>query len=530
MNNRLYIETIFRTLSYQNIKFSKRYIQEYISTHPDEPSVLSLVDLFEEFGVKCYPIKLDFEKLSVLDQPFIAVMSSGIPSIAVFVDRIDHEVIYYSGDRDHTISKDVFLQYWSGVIIVIDPIQCQVNITNKSYLIEEKNYKTAGGILLLSIVFLLCFTSFNNFNGIYWAASLLSLLNFFGLGACVAILKVELANNFTYLSNYCSLNSSGNCDRVLSFNSINRSIYSFSELGLIVFSSNLLYLLIGSLYHNSISHLEILLIQYPIFLCVSIYLIYVQVFKVGAICMLCNFIHGILLISFFVLIYYFDLSQFHFDFKYALSLLTTYTISFGTVTILKYFKLWKSKAESTLKSKFELIARSTLMKETLIDLDKPFIAPTYFINVGQMKQEPDILIFLNPLCEPCKHLFMEAIILQRKLSNISIAFAFSTGDALLNQFNRLLFGIKCEGGNEKALEFINNWYSGKFSADKFSNESNNVNLIDEAPAQSEKIISESTSLFNYYNIKETPYVLINRKRMPNRFNLSDYLWFLRSQS
>jgi ABC-type bacteriocin/lantibiotic exporter with double-glycine peptidase domain len=70
------MDICFKFLSLLQVPFNNKSVRTFFNTHPHHPSILSISDLLDEFGIENAAIKIGKDNFSQIPTPFIAKTQS----------------------------------------------------------------------------------------------------------------------------------------------------------------------------------------------------------------------------------------------------------------------------------------------------------------------------------------------------------------------------------------------------------------------------------------------------------------------
>lgn len=411
------IDIVHHYLSKENYQLDTQDFRLQLLSNQSYPSLKSITDTLDYFGIKNLAVKVPAEALSQLPNAFLAVLKQEGRSQIAQVQRSKSGVsLYKSSGTKEKISEEGFQQIWDGTIVAIE--------SNKT---ENKRQSGFHPSLLL-------FFSFSLLALLFWEGNIsipalgYILLALAGSMVSYFIVREELGfvNPVTArICNSAALNS--NCSEVIDSHAA--SLFKrlkLSDLSLSFFITILL--LVPFLGINQAFFLFISLLSIP----VIIYAIYSQAFVLKKWCTLCLAIAGIIFV--FIAITF---AQGFSDF----SLNGTYFIKAFLISAITYFA-WlylKSLLSNTQKLQKEQInflrfKRNENLFNTLLT-QNPFprfkeLSPYSTIRFGNPDAPLIITAVTNPLCGYCGtalHTYDQILNNYKDQVQFQLIFQLSTG-------------------------------------------------------------------------------------------------------
>jgi len=337
---------VYNLLKSLKIKFNKENLDRLLKEHPYYPSLASVKDTIEKYGISTDPVKIDISILEDETFPLISHLYYPKDSFILIEDynKKKDTIKYQSMDTSVLIENiEVFNEKWSGIALRVK--------TNKQA--QERHYyknllfNNFIAIFIFIIPLTAVFFSLIKLKG-FRLDLFLIIPKISGLYVSWLItLKENLADN-TWLSKICKASRFFDCEKVSKskyrriFNIINLSdlITAYFTFTIILFFAGI----------NSDYHHEVLLTLYLsniIGLPFIVYSLYVQYIKLKIFCPLCILTSLIFLIEFLVLIFNKNLTNFRFQYLFSYELL----LSIGILGFVLHFKkillkIWNNRINS----------------------------------------------------------------------------------------------------------------------------------------------------------------------------------------
>jgi uncharacterized membrane protein len=490
-----------------NYKVEKNAIDLHLLTHPEYPSVKSISDTYDYFGIENIVASVPFEVISQLPENFISLINGKLHLV-----KKDKNFAYLiDGKLQKTkISFDKLKEVWDGIIIAIEAKEQKENI-NKI----KKEY------LFFSVLLLTCIIpSIIKFN---ISSIAFNVFTFIGFLISYFIVKETFGMNNKTINKFCdSVSKNQGCSNVI--NDVKAKLFnviSLSDACIVYFSSLLLFSIfvefnVSLLFLISIFSLPVIL-----------YSIYYQAFIIKDWCTLCIGISVILITQFLILLYNFN----HFGFDLSIISKAIIIVAFTGILwhTIKNLQIINLSLESTKidfikfkrnKNLFnELLSKKQLITNDIqLDYDRIFF--------GSTNPKLVIIAVTNPLCGFCAESFQTYYEILNKYEDVQINFIFSlfTNDPnnpaykILNSFLEIYY----RKSKEEAIEVLKEWFDSK----DFNNWIKKHYQIEAQNQDIEAILKKHLNWAVKNNIHQTPTTIINNYFYPNEYNIKDIFYFI----
>ncbi len=513
---------LYKILKKNRISVDEEEVKFQLLSHPTYPSLHSITGVLDHFVIENIAAKvaIDSETLLQLDSYFLTqIRNETGEHFVIFIKKKDTINLIFSREYTQILSVEEFLKIWTGVILIIDSDEDDINIEAKS------TKKRILGIIITSILFIISF--------LLLKPSLSELLHYIlsiiGVTFSVLIILKELGLQSNTLDRICSIGQSKvSCDTVL--NSKGASLpgsIKLSDVGIVYFISFILSSFLFLLSGTSFIPIYILsLVSIPF----TFYSVIYQFNVIKSWCTLCLGVVAVLWLQ-IVPIYIsgYSITGISYDFL-PLSLLL---FSFSIVSVCWSYVLPLLKKEIALKTlkidhfKFKrnyslfdtLLSKSELVSSGAIDKDE--------IIFGNRDENSKlyITIITNPSCGHCKeaHTLVEQLLRQNNEEiQIIVRFNVPAQDRNNNstQITARLLEIYHEGEQDQPLKAMHDAYLNLECNDWFKKWGRNGN------ENYFKILEKQNKWCIDHNKNFTPEILINGKSFPKEYNTKDLLFFV----
>jgi len=530
MNN-CYITTQ-RILNLLKIKYTKQYLKDYILTHPDYNSLLSIVDTLEKYSIESLPVNINWDKLTKATLPcIIQVEENGKTNFFVLTSISENKITYFN-DQNILISslKKEFLEIWTGVCLLIESNEKSGEIDIEKKL---KSKRVLDSLKLAVILLILVWTGVSLLSSEIIGDSTIIIYSIFytilkitGIITGFLLLWLEIDQFNPSLQKFCTGNNKKvNCNSVLSskYSKLFNGTISLSILGFSYFFGTTIFLITNNFSFSSLSILSIFsIINLP----VIIISIYYQGLVIKQWCKFCIIIQGLLTGE--ILIIY--LSNFYKTTPYITDLFSLLLLLITPILIWKLLKplLTKEKEINTLKRNFKKIKYNRNVFESFLIKSKKIGTPTndLGITLNSKSAKFNIIKVCNPYCPPCAkaHIPIENLLNSGKI-NLQILFT-ATEDPKDIKFKPVshFLAIDSNGSKIETKKALNVWYiAKKKDYDVFKKK---FPITDKTTLQKNKI-KEMRIWCDRENITHTPTIFVNGYELPKEYSVEDLVEVLK---
>lgn len=492
-------------LSEMRTVLNKNYFKIRLESHPDYPSLIAIKDCLEELGINAYACTGTKDELIKENRPFLAHLNLGGGVIRYFKNVTDAEKKV----------KD-FNKYWSGIVMFVDRPEKYGNAAHDKLYKKERLNKTFSTIaVLLFAGGILGFALYTNSITCF----LFTALGLIGVYFSLLIAQKELGIQNSVSDKICSLAKHSRCESVLFSKGAKLFNWlTWGDVGMVYFSSSLLFLLICRLTGQAINFFYIISLAGLLF---PLYSIYYQWRVVKQWCMLCLGVLLVLLLS--GAISFYQVQKHGLQFPEYRSFLLFLGI---TVFAIATWQLLKSLFQQSHESLSNEIKASRLRRNPKLFnalLDKQEFNKNNLPNVdeairfGNPAALLQLVIACNPFCSPCAkaHHAIEKLYEQHP-DKLFIAIRFSLSSNDIKDIKTNAATIIIQAAIQKPLEAIRDWYQ-LISIDKF-NELHVPNGEDVS-----KAIEHHIAWSKEAAISATPTLFVNGRRLPELYNWMDFV-------
>lgn len=524
-------QTTYHWLLQCGNNISMSYCKEEITTHPDYPSLISVIDFLDSGGMEYKAVQADASYIHEFNYPLLA-----------HIRKPGQEYLHLVSDAAVWDKQKEITEYWTGIVVYPGENANWKNGQNKIYQLNAVKNKIIAAALVITGVALFIMSTFQFHN---FSINVFGFLSLLGLIVSIFLLGTELGFQSQIVKQVCGAVSDGGCEKIL------KSRYAKGFAGItpadasvLYFTSQFIVYLLGCWYESLF--ISIILLAFT-GIAIAAWSIYTQAVKLKQWCALCLGIVAVLflqsIIAFiampsllrgsslrdWVLIQQSNLPE-------TISNQASQSIYWGFgIFVLLFFV-----SGLLLIPIKQLIKTNSSNKLKLAELKKWKLDAPLFINQWQQEQEVDTLVWENDLllgnasapllitvacnlyCAPCAKAHIQLENLLNRFSDklkVQIRLLCNAAD---NETDKRTLSVKSilqkaatTKNNTDLQEMLSNWFDW-MNYEKWNDKwkPNNTINVNERLQQHNKWIENSAVAF-------TPTFFINGRKMPGRYGLSD---------
>ncbi|RZJ47913.1 MAG: hypothetical protein EOO44_21800, partial [Flavobacterium sp.] len=372
-----------------NINIDQYEFAFQVQSHPDFPSLLSIVDTLNFFNILNKAIRVPISDLNLLPNNFIALIKEeGKAPQLHYIQKKGIHYYYFNEKRMEIISNDLLESRWNDIVLIAE----------KS-VIEETKIKNKALYILPAICFTLFLIVTSQFE---IKLSFFFILPFIGLIFSIIALKDLFGVKSELADKFCNFSISTNCNDVIGSEKWKVfKLINFSDLSILLFASQFFGLFFFFIFHREVDFFSIqraiLLAATPI-----VFLsLYYQKFIERKWCPVCLVIISVV---FFELFYILSITSF--SVNITLLSIILFALIFSTIALVWVLIKGMLTSQKQLKE-FQLKANRFIrnyeaFKNTLIS-ERKLELPTIPIVLGNLEANLVITLISSPFCGHCKH-------------------------------------------------------------------------------------------------------------------------------
>ncbi|MDR1203168.1 MAG: vitamin K epoxide reductase family protein [Tannerellaceae bacterium] len=514
--NKFY-KVIYRELAKEGFLVTLSGVKRKLLEHPNYPSIQTIVDYFADMDIACSVVRINFEQLqdSLTEAVAIVLVKEDNHDNLLWIKNIDASKVYYVNNKSD--NHEIFQTKWIGttLLLQIDKVKEEKNyIYNKKNENDQKKYLSVffGGLLCLSFSFI--------FKQDFPVFSFLTLLpKYGGILFSFLLITIELGLKTPLSEKLCSISTNKGCEKVTTSRiaSISKNI-KLSDLALIYFISTFLYQIVG----------DTMLLSYVSLLCIPIILIsiYYQTFILKAFCPLCM---GVITMLGLDIIVYFSGGLYN-----ELELIDLYdllifagisSLLMGGWLLMKQTIMDRNSFQN-FQYFYQRLFRDPVRLRSLLNNQPDVNIKVSDCDIVLGDKAADFLLteVISPFCSPCGNSIQKIIGLLNTFPSgiqIRICFTDSKGEKEKNlQIITHLLSFAKENDDCRIIEALIDW----FDKMDYSIWSRNYSLKS-CSLLPEDILSY-LKVIKTYDIKYTPTLFINNKRVPSELGVSDLRYYI----
>ena len=490
------------------VRTNKHYLREEITTHPDYPSLLSVIDLLDAGGMAYRAIHSDPSYIHDFNYPLLA-----------HIKKPGEERLHLLSDVAEWSKQKEITAHWSGIVVYAEKGAHWSNNENDAYNRRERQNRLTGLGFALAGVGLMILSASHSTHVLIWLFGLLSLL---GLVCSLFVLGAELGFQNPVMKQVCGAVSAGGCEKVL------KSRYakgfagiSPADAAILYFSAQYAFFLWACFEGVDLRSLFFLAFAG---MAMAVLSVLVQAFQLKQWCALCLAIAGVLLLQGGIALPAFTGSKALVSGGYLPPMI------FLALVVISSLILFPVK---------QLIRSNVAYKLKLAELKKWKLDADLFVMQWQQQQKTDdtiwdkdlligdplapvlITVACNPYCGPCskEHKQLEDL-LERAGDKVKVQLRL-TFDAEAGDDRRavaaraILQRAKMARNNAELRQLLADWFEwmdyGKW-AEKWRPDST---------ADVSRQMKLHSNWIEASKISYTPTVFLNGKRLPGKYSLSD---------
>lgn len=499
-------EVLYHYLGALHVQVSKMNVHRLLNT-PLGNSMRGISDALDSLHINNAVYQLPKEYLEKLEAPCIVIINDS-DSPFCLVEKIEETYITLSHSQRLRVSKQQFLQKWTGSVLVgevtentIQEKNCKLKDT--AMWIQRHQLLLAG---IITILLILYSTSRN-----YSAGMSLYLLTLcIGVLISSAILYKETVNS-RFLHRFCHIGKTIDCNEVLHSKGSHIIGMGLGELSLLYFSVLLLFTLICPYEFYCIN-----VICSIIALGFTFYSVIYQLFIIRKGCMLCMLIN-LTTWSSCIILY---ILQGQFNREFSLSTMFSF-IAIACICLVVWLQiraLLKIKEEGKqLKVQFSnLLNPDSFQKLLFAETQIGAMVNKEIALHNQISSTTQLMIVTNPNCKNCAKMHSH---IKEIASNVSISLILLTfpKDGIGEKVAKTIIATYRTDGWEQAIAALEEW-----------NKNHNTKEIDKyaITVEEQRIWKQQQIYCSQQHISQTPSIIVDGYYVPEFYQLKELKYVL----
>lgn len=498
------------------IKVNYSSVVNYVESHPQYPSLLTISDCLSQFKVTNQVYQLDKNDYRDAELPFPFITHSSIDKGSFsLVQEVDADDLKITDEMHQKlmISKQEFFSTWEGIILVAYPDDDSGEIDFFQHYTQSLIQKTALPLLLVVIFSLLIFVfSLHTFT---WLILWISTLKLIGLAIGIILLTQSINSNSSVVNKICGLVQKSDCNAILQSKAAKiTSWLSWSEVGFFYFAGTFLTILILPEVTHILGWVNLMALPFTIYSIADQY-------KSKQWCILCCAVQGLLLLELICF------QAFAKPIEPSGSSLLDQSIIFLLCFLLPVLvwgvlkpvliKSWSLKSVTQQLNSFryniDLFKLALYNQEQIEVLDQ--LKP---IRLGNPLATTVLTIVSNPFCQPCAkaHRVIEEWLQTRDDLSVQIILLVNN-QPIQKRVAQHLLALGMSNDQEVVREALNNW----FNASHLDYETWAIQYPVEIPRKAKIAFAKQFRWSNNAGIVFTPTLLLDGYKVPAVYELED---------
>lgn len=519
------------------VQMSKTSLQKELTEHPDYPSMLSIHDVLNQFGMESVAVKLKPEEFKMVDTPFLAHIAGRKvkhPLFAVVYEMNEKGMRVYNPEtkRTRVMAMGDFQKLYLGTLLAVGINEhTGDNQYAKNKLTENRQRRLlAIQTISLPVLAILSFVLSLIHAGVQSAAGMafFILSTLIGSGAGFLLLWHDVDQYNPALKQMCSFGRKTNCSAILDTRAAKIWGISWSTIGFTYFSGQLILLLFRGLEDRgtffALSWLSFLALPYVFFS------IFYQWKVVKQWCVLCLSVQAVLVwqaVQAFLLGWYRPNFGEKLHLELGLAFLTAFTIPFIAVSLL-IPALQVKKESRRLKRELQRFKHRPTIFEAILSAQREINEKPEGLGIiiGKPDAKNKLIKVCNPFCGPCSRAHAPLEELLDRNPDLQIQIIFTTinkaGDIQADTVKHLL-AIAASGDEKRTRRSLDDWYRPEIKEYERFAERYPVNEV--LDKQDEKITAMN-KWCEKMEISYTPTFFVNGRQLPEGYYIHDLKYFL----
>lgn len=526
-------------LDFYGVRYTSLGLRDYFESHPDYPSLLTLKDVIEKYGIKSAAVRKGGYGYGDFELPFVcAVQRSDWPSQAFsLVTDVGDNQITYSDPFSGRIFKEALFKFEEidkGVVLLLEGENKRDEADILSNQKKESVKKIMGGLPYVFAFLFLLVPLFHQFgqgsSSFTWLSSAFLLTSFAGLIFTFLLMWFEIDSDNPFLREVCGgvKSKSFNCGAVLNSPGSNFLGIAWSSWGFSYFST----FFVSQVFF--MGNLGVMQFWSLVSFLVSPYIVYSLIYQWKTVkqwCPMCVATQGVLFANLFISYAVLFLENNFFSgwadwyplaMILVLGLVSLFVSHFGVQELSAarnskdYERRWK-------RLKYDPdIFKSLLEKRGRL----PMVPDDLGIVVGNLDAENEIIKVCNPYCGPCSRAHPELDEIVQRNPDVKLRIVFTAtgeGDDILTAPVGHLLAIEEKMGRDTVQKALDDWYL----AEKKDYEAFSVKYPMNGELHEQK--GRMVAMDNWcqeVKVRATPTLFINGYELPESYRIDELKNFL----
>lgn len=512
------------------LPLTRASISDYLTSHPDYPSLLSIRDLLEHYGLRTFVLRAGAEKFGEIPLPFITQITKGGESFFTLVGALGRSGVRYLEPLNRqwtTIPESNFLTRWSGIVLIAQ-LREDVASGEAGYAAKRKRELSnrAAGYILLAGIPVLFMLAMIGAAGRYPATVVLMAFTYTVLGLAGAALSSlllwqELGGGATGVELFCK-GKVTDCNAVLRSAGAKFLGLAWSTVGFVYFWGMTFGLIANGVVEQSalsiVSWFSILALPF------TLYSILYQWRVIRRWCRLCLGVQAVLFLQGAIVIF----SGWRPAGVRNPWALVSLRLGFGILIPLGFVLFVlplvdRARGGMAAVKKLGRIKRDPMIYRVLMAGQELFDSDTEGLGLllGSKNAGHTLIKVCNPYCKHCAAAHRLTMELLRKRADIRVRIIFTGIHEVspVRHFLRL-----AENGDELlVIEALDGWYSGNRDYRQLANR---YPESEEMLKRQETKIEAMRTWCKKMKIEFTPVYMVDGRRLPGLYGVGDLEWLI----
>lgn len=509
--------TFVALLKKLNVKFTKKYTNEFYESHPNKENMLGLSQMLDVYKIDNEGgliENIDTFDIKSLTTPFVAHLSTGFAVVYNVGDKIK---CILNGNKIE-MAQSTFKTSWSGNVLLAKVNNSSIEPDYLEHKKEESIALIKNNIAIVLLLFI-AFSTLQTKDTIDHFTSALIAGNILGFLSCILLMDKQLNNRSVIAEKICNIISTSGCNDVLNSKaSLSIAGISWSEVGLGYFISNLIIIFYLPRLIDFIVIINILSLPF------TFWSVWYQGVRMKKWCALCLIAQLAIWIIFFIFLIYGKIMNINLSYSLP-DIILVASLYILPMLILNSFSRRRSiyKQSDQWRHAFHRLRNHKGVFETILTNQ-----PCYNVSeddskiiFGNRLAKLRITIFSNPHCKPCADMHKRVHMLLDKYSDsLCIQYIFYPFNTQHEESIKFLINEYLHN-HKGALDLYDRWYDNIIY--------NNHSMIDDLLSNnySKNVDQEYVHHINWgkaNSIHGTPTILINGYELPAIYSIEDVVY------
>jgi uncharacterized membrane protein len=528
MSNSLFaITTLCRLL---HLRVPAPEIQQALATHPAYPGLPAVRGVLHQWHVETLAVQVSEQQLPELSFPCVAYTTEASGPFVVLEGVSEGQVwLHRQGQGRRSVPLHDFVASWDGIVLLAEP---EAGSTASAYWAvwgQHASLFVARLVLaMLGVGVLGAYLATTAHLPAPWLWAGLLGSKLFGSGVCVLLVRRSFGQSSDTLEKICSFHDNFDCDSVLNSSAARLTSWlSAAELGGFYFWGTSLVLL-GAPFFAPLPTLQVLALLSLLTVPYAIFLVFYQRLVVRQWCTLCLLVQAALWAE--VALHWLAVGQLPTAWSWGAAAFVGIGL-LGTASgwLAGRSLLERSAKHQQLQQAQKRYSANVAFFDTLLR-QQPAVLDTDQLDADLVFGEPEaplvLTLIINPSCQPCRKLYLDADRLQRRLAGeLCLVVRFSVVEQAGTDGFFVAQHLLRQPSIDQARAALAAWCSERYTLPTAWQRAFPADAVVEPAA-----VSLSLQSARYWcqqaGIIGTPFLFLNKQTFPVSFILADWEHFL----